>query len=115
MTRSRGNPVLFCGEEGRLHLLFVVLRGSYWDSATLSGCYSDDLGLDLKHRNGQTHFFGRDPVSGNHEQTEFPKMIRMLSHAASRLASSDVHVFNCSPSTTLDCVQRVSLDWAIKQ
>lgn len=73
------------------------------------------VGLDLKHRNNQTHFFGRDPVSDNHEQTEFPKMIRMLSYAATRLLSSDVHVFNCSPSTTLDCFQRVSLDWAIKQ
>ncbi|MEE9297022.1 MAG: hypothetical protein V3W34_18930 [Phycisphaerae bacterium] len=73
------------------------------------------VGLDLKHRNGQTHFFGKDPVSDNHEQTEFPKMIRILSHAALRLASSDVHVFNCSPSTTLECFRRVSLDWAIEQ
>lgn len=37
MTRSLGNPVLFCGEEGRIHLLFVILRGSYWDSAMLTG------------------------------------------------------------------------------
>lgn len=26
----------------------------------------------------QTHFFGSDPVSKNHETTEFPKMIQML-------------------------------------
>lgn len=44
LNRSLGNPVLFCGQGGRTHLLFVALSGSYWDSAILSGCYSDDLG-----------------------------------------------------------------------
>ena len=71
------------------------------------------LGLDLKHDNGQTHFFGNDPVSKNHERTEFPKMIRMLEFGAHRLAGNGVTVYNCSPDTTLTCFERVSLDWAL--
>ena len=73
------------------------------------------LGLDLKHRQGQTHFFGQDPVSRNHEQTEFPKMIRMLHHASDVLADTDVKVYNCSPDTNLDCFERVSFEWAVAQ
>ena len=73
------------------------------------------VGLDLKHKGRQTHFFGRDRVSKNHEQTEFVKMTRMLGHAAKVLADREIHVFNCSPVTTLGCFPRVSLDWALKQ
>ena len=73
------------------------------------------LGLDLKHAEGQTHFFGRDWVSTNHEQTEFPKMIRMLQFAAQRLAPTDVQVYNCSPDSTLECFERVTYQWALEQ
>lgn len=73
------------------------------------------LGLDLKHAEGQTHFFGSDWVSTNHEQTEFPKMIRMLHFAAQRLAPTDVQVYNCSPISTLQCFERVSYEWALEQ
>lgn len=73
------------------------------------------VGLDLKHQPGQTHFFGNDSVSKNHETTEFPKMTRMLEHAAEKLADSDVKVYNCSPDTTLDCFERVTFEWAITQ
>ncbi len=73
------------------------------------------LGLDLKHDKGQTHFFGRDQVSANHENTEIPKMIRMMGHAAEVLADTDIKVYNCSPDTALTCFERVTLDWALQQ
>lgn len=73
------------------------------------------VGLDLKHDSGRTHFFGNDPVSKNHENTEFPKMLRMLGHAADRLAGTDVCVYNCSPDSHVECFERVSLEWALGQ
>lgn len=73
------------------------------------------VGLDLKHDKGQTHFFGKDHVSQNHERTEFPKMIRMLEYGANILSKTDVRVYNCSPVSTLDCFERVSLEWAVDQ
>lgn len=72
------------------------------------------VGLDLKHQPGMTHFFGRDPVSNNHEKTEFPKMLRMLEYAAEVLADTDVRVYNCSPDTSLTCFERVPFEWALK-
>lgn len=44
MNSSLGNPVLFCDENGQVHLMFVVLRGHYWDSAVVNVCHSDDMG-----------------------------------------------------------------------
>ncbi|MCH7840599.1 MAG: exo-alpha-sialidase [Planctomycetes bacterium] len=44
LNSSLGNPVLFCDQVGRVHLLFVALRGHYWDSAVLRVTHSDDLG-----------------------------------------------------------------------
>lgn len=73
------------------------------------------LGLDLKHQQGATHFFGSDWVSKNHETTEFPKMIRMLGLAADKLRGAGVSVYNCSPITTLDCFERVTYEWALQQ
>ncbi len=73
------------------------------------------VGLDLRLHNGQTHFFGVDSVSKNHENTEFPKMQKMFRYAASRLAPTEVKVYNCSPISTLDCFERVTFDWAIQR
>lgn len=73
------------------------------------------VGLDLKHDRGQTHFFGMDHVSKNHEKTEFPKMIRMLHYAAEVLKETDVQVYNCSPVSNLDCFEQVSYEWAVAQ
>lgn len=73
------------------------------------------VGLDLCHPKGQTHFFGIDSVSKNHERTEFPKMIRMFHSAADLLKDSGVRLYNCSPISTLECFERVTLDWAIQQ
>ena len=44
MNSSLGNPVLFFDDNARLHLLFVALRGQFWDSAVANACHSDDLG-----------------------------------------------------------------------
>lgn len=41
---SAGNPVLFQVPGGVVWLLFVLLKGSYWNDAELQGAYSDDEG-----------------------------------------------------------------------
>ena len=66
------------------------------------------LGLDLKHEGPKTHFFGQDSQTLNHEQTEFPKMLKMLNFGAQTLASSDVEVYNCSPSSTLETFKKIN-------
>lgn len=43
-TYSAGNPVLFQDPSGRIHLLYVVLKGIYWSDAYLQGVWSDDEG-----------------------------------------------------------------------
>lgn len=73
------------------------------------------LGLDLKNRCGNTHFFGQDWRSLNHDKTEFPRMRRMLTHAAEVLAGRDIEIFNCSEESTLECFPKVSFEWAIEQ
>ena len=72
------------------------------------------LGLDLKHQGRSTHFFGRDEVSANHEKTEFPKMEKMLSHAAALLRDRPIKVYNCSPNSSLTCFPWMSYDEAVE-
>lgn len=57
------------------------------------------LGLDLRHQNGNTHFFGQDFHSRDHELTEFPRMLKMLQWGAAEVAPSGVSIYNCSPIT----------------
>ncbi len=71
------------------------------------------LGLDLKHSDSMTHFFGTDHVSKNHENTEFPKMRRMLAYGAEVLGGTDVRVFNCSPDTSVTCFERINYEEAV--
>lgn len=71
------------------------------------------LGLDLKHEKGNTHFFGQDYHSKNHETTEFPKMKKMLAFGAQELSNTNVKVFNCSPVSSLECFSKVSYEYAI--
>jgi hypothetical protein len=71
------------------------------------------LGLDLKHSGPKTHFFGQDSQTVNHEQTEFPKMLKMLDFGANFLASMDVEVYNCSLNSTLHSFQKISYLQAI--
>jgi hypothetical protein len=59
------------------------------------------LGLDLKHANGRTHFFGADFHSRDHEQREFPKMNRMLLYGVEQAGAMGVRVYNCSPVSDL--------------
>lgn len=41
---SAGNPVLFQTPQGETGLLYVVLKGNYWNKAELQGCFSSDAG-----------------------------------------------------------------------
>lgn len=71
------------------------------------------LGLDLKNEGVNTHFFGHDYRSKNHETTEFPKMIKMLKFGERALSNTNVKVFNCSPVSELECFSKVSYEYAI--
>ena len=71
------------------------------------------LGLDLKHQGRNTHFFGRDEVSANHENTEFPKMEKMLNRAAALLRARPIKIYNCSPISSLTCFPHMSYDEAV--
>ena len=51
--------------------------------------------------------------SRNHERTEFPKMRRMLESGAATLAGNDVRVFNCSPTSDLECFERITYEAAL--
>jgi hypothetical protein len=71
------------------------------------------LGLDLRHEKGNTHFFGKDFHSRNHEQSEFPKMRKMLTYGAEQLKGKNVRIFNYSPVSNLDCFEKVSYEYAL--
>ena len=71
------------------------------------------LGLDLKHEQGKTHFFGSDFNSRNHETTEFPRMQRMLEYGAAELTRRGVRVVNCSPISDLRGFERITFEEAI--
>ncbi len=71
------------------------------------------LGLDLRHQSGKTHFFGRDEVSANYEDTEFPKMARMFAHASELLRDHPIKVFNCSPISAIDCFPYMEYEEAV--
>ena len=70
------------------------------------------LGLDLKLREGKTHFFGFDFASRSHEKTEFPKMRKMFAHAADVLEQAPVEVYSCSPVSTIEGLTKVSYEFA---
>lgn len=121
-NRPFGIPMKLLGSEGYSYDLTKGIYSGYTVSylALQVAVYMGFInifyvGLDLKHQQGQTHFFGKDSVSNNHENTEFPKMMRMLNRAAEELSKKDVHIYNCSPDTNLTCFERVSLEWAINQ
>ncbi len=71
------------------------------------------LGLDLKHDGPKTHFFGHDFRSETHEQTEFPRMAKMLAYGAKVLAETDVKVYTCSTVSDLDCFTKISYEEAL--
>jgi hypothetical protein len=71
------------------------------------------LGLDLKHDEPNTHFFGQDPQTINHEKTEFPRMLKMLQYGADALAGTDIEVYNCSPVSILDAFPKMDFGDAV--
>jgi len=71
------------------------------------------LGLDLKHDRGNTHFFGTDFHSENHERTEFPRMRRMLEDGARVLVGHGIRVYNCSPVSSLAGFHSVTYEHAL--
>jgi hypothetical protein len=71
------------------------------------------LGLDLSHENGNTHFFGFDYHSQNHEQTEFLRMAKMLMYGAEVLSNTGIKIFNCSPISSLNCFPNISYEEAL--
>ena len=71
------------------------------------------LGLDLKHQNGNTHFFGQDFHSRDHESTEFPRMLKMLRRGVAEVVQSGVSVYNCSPVADLECLSKMSYTDAV--
>jgi len=70
------------------------------------------LGLDLKHDGHNTHFFGQDPQTINHEETEFPRMNKMLEYGANVLADTDIEVYNCSSISTLEAFPKMDFEEA---
>jgi hypothetical protein len=71
------------------------------------------LGLDLKNKDGFTHFFGLDARSKNHETTEYIKMRDSFNEIALTLKERNIQVFNCSPISTLNCFPFKSFDEAV--
>lgn len=72
------------------------------------------LGLDLKLKEKNTHFFGHDFHSKDHETTEFPKMIRSFETIAPELKARGHQIYNCSEESTLKCFPYMSYEEALK-
>lgn len=73
------------------------------------------VGLDLRHEGRHTHFFGRDEASATHEQTEFPKMAKMLQRAARLLENHPIRIYNCSPISNVDCFPHLPFEEAVRR
>ena len=72
------------------------------------------LGLDLQHNTNKTHFFGHDYRSKNHEHTEFPKMLKMLTQSKKFLDHHGVTAYNCSPRSKLEAFNKISYQEALQ-
>ncbi|MDD4976593.1 MAG: hypothetical protein PHY93_19715 [Bacteriovorax sp.] len=72
------------------------------------------LGLDLKNEEFNTHFFGADYHSANHDNTEFPKMRKSFEEIAPILKKKGINVYNCSAFSTLTCFPYVDYNKAIQ-
>lgn len=71
------------------------------------------LGLDLKNLGNQTHFFGHDFHSANHNNTEFPKLIKMMEYGAQLLSDSGIKIYNCSPIAKLNGIPYIDFNEAL--
>lgn len=72
------------------------------------------LGLDLKNQGVKTHFFGTDYRNTDHEQTEFPKMLKSFEVIADELLKKGHKIYNCSKESELKCFPYMSYEDAIK-
>lgn len=72
------------------------------------------LGLDLKLKANDTHFFGHDYHSKDHETTEFPKMMAAFNNIAPELKSKGHLIYNCSEESGLKCFPYMSYEDALK-
>jgi len=118
--RPWGIPIKLLGTEGFSHDLERGVYSGYTITylALQIGAYMGFseifiLGLDLKLEDGQTHFFGYDHHSRTHEETEFPRMRKMLGYGAEILAGLQVKIYNCNAESALECFPKVSFEHAI--
>lgn len=65
------------------------------------------LGLDLRNSGRQTHFFGRDPINDQHDDTEFPAMRAAFEEALPALAAEGIRVTHSSPVCELQAMPYV--------
>ena len=72
------------------------------------------LGLDLKNDGDNTHFFGHDYNSKNHDNTEYPKMLHSFDKISATLKTRGIKVYNCSKESRLRCFEYMSYEDAIK-
>lgn len=73
------------------------------------------LGLDLKNTKQNTHFFGRDFASVDHDKGEYQKMKNSFDEIAPILKMKGISVYNCSPDSELKCFPYVDYNLAIKK
>ncbi|MEE3079137.1 MAG: hypothetical protein VX341_07375 [Bdellovibrionota bacterium] len=72
------------------------------------------LGLDLNNTEKETHFFGHDYSSNNHNNTEYPKMMKSFEKISETLKVRGIKVYNCSSKSKLKCFPFMSYKDAIK-
>ncbi len=71
------------------------------------------LGLDLNNDGENTHFFGYDYNSKDHNTSEYPKMIECFVNIKDELVKRDIKVFNCSPNSKLTCFPYMDYETAV--
>lgn len=119
-NRPWGIPIKLLGSEGfsldleeGIYSGYTIAFFALQVARYMGFCEIFFLGLDLKHRKEDTHFFGFDFHSRNHEQTEFPRMNKMLCKAAKEMDESGIKVYNCSQESDLECFPKISFKAAI--
>ena len=71
------------------------------------------LGLDLQNQGENTHFFGFDYNSKNHDTSQYPKMLNSFEKISETLKTRGIKVYNCSKNSKLKCFEYMSYEDAI--